>query len=909
VGIFAMQELSVRARVFIITTILVGLVLLTWSLYQIELENTWMLLVLIAGASISLILKVEGATERSHYNISFLFYAFTFVLFGPYETVLVILVSNVVDWAWHKYQWYIQLFNICTYIIAILAAGIVMRGINPDLQLYGLTGVIAILAAMVVFTLANHLMIGVAIWLARGESFSTSGVFDFFPLMLDFTLFGMGAVSAIIWLANPYAMIMALLPLYLIFSTLRVPALERQSELDPKTGLFNAKYFDRALQNELTRANRFDRPLTIVMADLDLLRNINNTYGHLAGDEVLIGVANILKDAVREYDVVVRFGGEEYAILMPETAPEDAFSRIEAIRESIEKTEFNVATSVTPIKVTMSFGIAGRSGFDQMPSDIVHNADAALYYAKLKGRNSTYLYSEEGFIGLREELDPSGLPASQSPERPARSMPVLQTAELTQPAFSPRTAKQPEEIEPKAQPVAGAIPRSRWNVNAFIAATTLVAIFMLSLAEMPFIEMDWWSLGFFVLMVILTEWLSLDIYARNTAVSTSAAPILAGALLFGPPGALLLSLTFAAVAMLKYKSPVSRFFFNFSNQLIALMSCLIILQLAEVAFTILDPVSQLLLSLAFMGLVYIITTGLISLGMSLDFEQPAREIWIERYSWLAPYYFAMGLIADALVFSYIYAGLFGTVVVLVPLLLLRLSQAQFIDRTKFMVNELRSKNVALENSAQEIHRLNDSLLDMLAEVVDLRDPHVFGHSKQVAHYAVLIATRLGLPPKQIELVRKAGLLHDIGKLGIAETILFKPDKLDFDEYQQVKEHAQIGAELLRTSNSLNPLIPIIRYHHEYFNGNGYPEGLSGNEIPLEARIIAVADAIEAMASDRPYRQGMTHEEIIDELRQNAGTQFDPMVVNAFVEIARLDGQSVITNAARKSTASSTPAVG
>ena len=103
-----MQELSVRARVFIITTILVGLVLLTWSLYQIELENTWMLLVLIAGASISLILKVEGATERSHYNISFLFYAFTFVLFGPYETVLVILVSNVVDWAWHKYQWYIQ---------------------------------------------------------------------------------------------------------------------------------------------------------------------------------------------------------------------------------------------------------------------------------------------------------------------------------------------------------------------------------------------------------------------------------------------------------------------------------------------------------------------------------------------------------------------------------------------------------------------------------------------------------------------------------------------------------------------------------------------------------------------------------------------------------------------------------
>ncbi|MGW8251591.1 MAG: GGDEF domain-containing protein, partial [Anaerolineales bacterium] len=380
-----MQELSRKAKLYIFTTILLGLVLLIWSLTQLDYQNGWMLLVLIAGASISLILKVEGATERSHYNISFLIYAFSFVLLGADATVLVILVSNLVDWAWHKYRWYIQLFNISTYIIAIQAAGLIIMRINPDMNLYSMIGVLSLLAAMVVFTLANHLMIGIAIWLARGESFITSGVFDFFPLMLDFTLFGMGAVSALIWLANPYAIVMALLPLYLIFSTLRVPALERQSELDPKTGLYNAKYFDHALQNELTRANRFDRPLTIVMADMDLLRNVNNTYGHLAGDEVLIGVANILKNSVREYDVVVRFGGEEFAILMPETAPDDAFARIEAIRESIEKTEFNVPTSVSPIHITMSFGVAGRVGFDQMPSDIVHNADAALYYSKLRG--------------------------------------------------------------------------------------------------------------------------------------------------------------------------------------------------------------------------------------------------------------------------------------------------------------------------------------------------------------------------------------------------------------------------------------------------------------------------------------------------------------------------------------------
>jgi len=896
-----MQELSMKAKIYVFTTILIGLVLLIWSLFHLEPGNTWMLLVLIAGASISLILKVEGATERSHYNISFLIYAFTFVLFGPDATVLVILVSNLIDWAWHKYLWYIQLFNISTYIIAIQAAGLVYLGINPDFYLYSLTGVLSILAALVVFTLVNHLMIGIVIWLARGEPFSTSGVFAFFPLALDFTLLGMGAVAAIIWLANPYAMIIALLPLYLIFSTLKVPALERQSELDPKTGLYNAKYFDRALQSELTRANRFDRPLTIVMADLDLLRNINNTYGHLAGDEVLIGVANILKDAVREYDVVVRFGGEEYAVLMPETDPEDAFPRIEAIREIIERTEFSVATSVAPIRITMSFGIAGRSGFDQMPSDIVHNADAALYYAKLKGRNSTYLYSEEGFIGLEKEVQESlSTDRPPSPDRYNSQVHTKQSIPFKETFPFLAVDTQDESV---IQPDVSTIDRPHWRVHAFISVASLLAIFLISLVDMTFVDVDWWGLGFFVLMVVLTEWLSLDIYARNTAVSTSAAPILAGALLFGPVGAVLLSLFFAAVALIKYKSPVSRFFFNFSNQLIALMSCLIVLLLAGVTFTALDPVSQLLLCMAFMGMVYIITTGMISFGMSLDFKQPARDIWVEKYSWLAPYYFAMGLIAYALVFSYQYAGLYGTIIVLVPLLLLRLSQIQFIDRTKSMVKELRSKNVALENSAHEIHRLNDSLLDTLAEVVDLRDPHVFGHSKQVAHYAVLIATRLGLPPKQVELVRKAGLLHDIGKLGISETILFKPDKLDKEEYLQVKEHARLGADLLRPSNSLNPLIPVIRYHHEFFNGKGYPEGLSGNDIPLEARIISVADAIEAMASDRPYRRGMTHEEIIEELRQNAGTQFDPMVVNAFVEIARLDGDSVIVNAARKSPAS------
>jgi len=891
-----MRKLSNLAKAYISATILVGVLLLLVSIQQLRWENAWMLLVLMTAASISLIFKVEGSTNRSHYNISFLIYAFALILLGPPETVLIIVVSNLADWIWHRYPWYIQSFNISCYIIGIYLSGLVYRLLNPEGNLSDLYGIISVLAAIAAFTLLNHVMVGIVIWLARGENFSRSGVLAFFPLMLDFTLMAMGAAAGLVWLVNPYAVVLVLLPLYLIYTTLKVPALERQSELDPKTGLFNARYFERALQTELNRANRFDRPLTIVMADLDLLRNINNTYGHLAGDQVLIGVANILKSSVRDYDVVVRFGGEEYAILMPETSPEEAFPRIDTIRQTIEQTEFAIPTSVIPIKATMSFGIAGRIGFDQTPGDIVHNADAALYYAKLKGRNGTYVYSEDGFVGFPDEGErfspPARLPGDDIRGRQGFS---FQPSPLRQVPIVNQAQDEEKEVKPVEKPST----HPRWMVKGYILLVAVFSLGLFSIAAQPVSGNQWWGLGLFALMVVLTEWLSIDIYIRNTAVSTSAAPLLAGVLIYGPIGALVLSLTFAVVAMIKYRSPFSRFVFNFSNQLIAAMLYTLLLQLAGVSFNEIDPVAQLLLCLAFMGLVYFITTSLVTIGMSLDFGQPSRVIWTEKFSWLAPYYLVMGLIAYALVFSYDYAGIFGTTVILVPLLILRFAQVQYINKTRTMVNELKTKNIFLEKGTQEIQRLNEGLLDTLAEVVDLRDPDVLGHSKQVAQYAVMIARKLALPPKQIELVRKAGLLHDIGKLGIAETILFKPELLTPDEYGVVKEHVILGANLLQTCGSLAHLIPIIRHHHEYYNGNGYPDRLVGNNIPLEARIIAVADAIEAMASDRPYRIGLSHIEIMEELKRNSGTQFDPMVVNAFLEIAQIDGEAIIVNASRR----------
>jgi len=221
---------------------------------------------------------------------------------------------------------------------------------------------------------------------------------------------------------------------------------------------------------------------------------------------------------------------------------------------------------------------------------------------------------------------------------------------------------------------------------------------------------------------------------------------------------------------------------------------------------------------------------------------------------------------------------------MVPLLLLRISQKQYVDRTREVVTELREKNIVLEKAAKEIRQLNDGLLDTLAEIIDLRDPYVLGHSKRVTNYATMIAEKMGLNPKQVELIRKGSLLHDIGKLGISMDILGKPARLSHQEYEEVKQHSEIGARVLEMNPSLRMLLPIVRHHHEFYSGQGFPDGLAGHQIPIEARIVSVADAMDAMASDRPYRKARSKQYIIDEIKKFAGTQFDPKIVEQAVRL-------------------------
>jgi len=894
-----MKDLSSQTKIYIILTIVAGSAILVWLLLNYSWQNHWALLALSGLASIAFFFKVEGTTNRSHYNISFLVYGFTFVFLGPEASIVVIIISNLVDWAWHKYAWYIQGFNIASFIIVVYVSGLVYTFINPKMSLLSFEGILGAMASLAIFTLLNHLMIGLVVWFARGESFAKSGIFDVLPVMIDYTLLCMGAGTALIWVLNPFAIPLTILPLYLIFTTLKVPALERKTEIDSKTGLYNAKYFSDMLKKELDRAHSFDRPLTVVLADLDLLRNINNTYGHLAGDEVLIGVANALKNSLREYDIVARFGGEEFIILMPETETEEAFQVIEDIRATIDASKFSIPTRITPIKITVSFGIAGRMGFSETPNEIIHNADSALYHSKLNGRNRTCVYTDQGFeilcepgneISLIEDVFKFEETVHGSKYRDLPDSPQEKSLQKAQESDNPNPPPQPPGKK-----------RPRWLINLFIGILIIIAFPLSMFINQPTSGIDWYGLSLFALLVIVTEGLSIDIYVKNTSVSTSAAPILAGTLLYGPIGAVVLALTFALVAKIKHHSPLNRFVFNSINQMIAGLLLSGIILLAGKSFTAYSLIVQLLICVVSALIVFLSTTVLISLAIKIDAGISFQEVWKEKFSWLTPYYIAMGLIAYALILGYQTTGLIGLAVILIPLLMLRLSVKQYIDRTITMVNELRGKNNLLEINSQEINELNEDLLKALAEVIDLRDPFTLGHSQYVTRYSVLIAKKLGLPQERIDLIRNAGLLHDIGKIGISDEILLKPFPLTKEEYMIIQRHTTLGADILQKAHSLKHLSPIVRHHHERYDGNGYPDRLKGQNIPIEARIIAIADAVEAMASDRPYRRALSFEKIKKELKRNSSTQFDPVIIETILQILQERNEYILVNSAEKLT--------
>lgn len=362
---------------------------------------------------------------------------------------------------------------------------------------------------------------------------------------------------------------------------------EKRARVDELTGLFNRRHFDESLKQEIGRHSRYGGMLSLILLDLDFFKDYNDRHGHLAGDKVLTQVGQLVRRSVRSADLAFRYGGDEFAILVPESSVDDAYIVAERVRGGI-------ATEMggKQIAVTVSLGLASWPSDGIMTDEILNAADRALYYAKRTGGNRTCVVSKM-------------LPS------------------VTEPVVSGANAEKE---------------------------------------------------------------------ALNT----------------------------------------------------------------------------------------------------------------------------------------IYA---------------------------------------------------------LAATIEARDPYTYGHSRKVGNYAVALAEALGLPSEKVAIISTAALLHDIGKIGIPDEVLNKTGKLDAQEWELIETHPKLSATIVGHVPSLTPCLPAILHHQERWDGTGYPSGLKGEAIPREARILAIADAFDAMTSPRPYRGPMSYKEALEELKRGAGSQFDPKLVEAFLPIA------------------------
>src|SRR5438874_2295007 len=355
--------------------------------------------VLLVAATIAQQFKVKSPKHQSYYTTTIFFFAAALLL-RPGYVIAIIIAAHAAELLRVRYRWYIQAFNVANFILCSMAAGAIFAAGESGNSLGGGRAVFFAALAGVVFVILNHFLTALVIMWARSVPIGRAGTMDWENLGTDLALMSVGALGSLLWLTNPWLVPLCLGPLFLIYRSLLVPSLREEARTDPKTELANMKHWNQLAQAEVERARRFGRPLSVVLADFDLLRDVNNRHGHLVGDLMIRRVADAIRAAVREYDVPARFGGDEFAILMPETTLAEAMAVAERIRRGVESIVLDIADGSSPA-ATVSVGVALFPGHGRTASDLLAAADRAVYQAKALGRNRVFAFADPDAESLR----------------------------------------------------------------------------------------------------------------------------------------------------------------------------------------------------------------------------------------------------------------------------------------------------------------------------------------------------------------------------------------------------------------------------------------------------------------------------------------------------------------------------
>lgn len=406
----------------------------------------------------------------------------------------------------------------------------------------------------------------------------------------------------------------------------------------------------------------------------------------------------------------------------------------------------------------------------------------------------------------------------------------------------------------------GGLPR----LARLYIVTLALAVFVSGLLSFHYLPSDLnglLAIGLFTAAACAAHLFPITLPRVRAEFFISTAINMAVAILFGPVAALWSSFVSAAIGKSLLRRPWPRIIFNASQLSLTY-------GIAAVAYEAIwdgQPLENFWPALpaviALGGVYFMVNTGLVFLIVSLVDRTPFLRAWQQGARSIMIHDFLM--VAVGLVFSILWTYNRWSIPLIVPLVLLIYQSLSAVGKM-----EQQTKEALLA----------------LARVIDQRDCQTFTHSERVAEYVVWICEEMGLPTDQSEEVIYAARLHDLGKVGVPDGLLLKPGKLTSEEEAQFRRHPDVGADILAQFPIFREGTDIVRHEHEWYNGEGYPKGLRGAAIPLGSRIIAVADAYEAMMSDRPYRKALGQEIAIDQLLRGRGTQFDPIAIDAFLAV-------------------------
>ncbi|GAC1384981.1 MAG: hypothetical protein NVSMB42_03740 [Herpetosiphon sp.] len=893
-----MRRLSAAARAYVIACFFGGAVALGWLVAHGPLLRMpvaqWLLALALATAAgmcqVFVVHQIRTTGLRSDHLTPAPILAALLLLPSPL-LALVLVVAWIPEWIVFRRSWYIQLWNIAAYLIAgaiSRALFFYLTGLDyvVDIAVLQLVHAGATLALIPCFLGIQTLLLAWVFLLARNMSFKTSGLFAPEKLVVEATITCVGLGFAVAWLIDPRYGIATALPLFLLFQVLHVQNLREEAATDPKTGLANMRRLRTDLERFLERGERSGEPFSVLMCDLDYLRNINNSFGHAAGDAVLVGIADCLRRNIREQDVGARFGGEEFVVLLQGVDGKQALRRAEQIRQEVAACRVTVPHVQAPIQATISIGIASYPWDGRQAETLLHEADIAVYQAKRRGRDQVVAagrqsrelaaeWAREHLVAVPSNADMQGAARSRmwrfidDVTRNTASAEGRRTGQQAAGVATDRRAGQQDDGERGNE-------RAAWLLVGLVVLGALLAL----VPDAGNRSMPWEALAAFVGVTALA---SLVAPGGDQKLRTAMMliPVMSAGLLFGTAGVVGTGLTAALALRVRERGSVQQTLFRMGALLLAVRA-------AQGMFTLLvgpfgsQPTARIigpamLAGLACYGVYYLLA----SLLWAIKEQRQPLEFWSAEYTSVWPQYAGVGACAVLLAAVYQSFGWPTIALMAAPVAMMQIVLQKHGEQASAETNELRSLNRRLTDSCE-------ATLAVLTQALDARDEETKKHSQRVRQYTQMIAQRMKLAGDELDDILRGALLHDIGKIGIPDAILLKDGRLLEAERRLVRQHPEIGYTMISHVPFLSQAALVVLHHHEAFNGSGYPSGLQGARIPLGARIFAVADAFDAMVSDRPYRKAQTTAQALQEIERCRGIQFDPEIVDVFLSISETE---------------------